>query len=115
MGVGYCASPLHRITHLDTSAMTSRPPVKGSSSTLDSVAEELGANVGQGSVPLYSPTVESLLTWRDRVATKYRDQLEEDLTWDESSTFEVSEGWLRRAQSQARVPTHAATCDASFK
>ena len=91
MGVGYCASPLHRITHLDTSAMTSRPPVKGSGSTLDSVAEELGTNVGQGSVRLHSPTVEILVTWRDRLATKYRDQLEEDLTWDESSTFEVSE------------------------
>ena len=91
MGVGYCASPLHRITHLDTSAMTSRPAVKGSGSTLDSVAEELGGNVGEGRVRLLSPTVESLLTWRGRLAAKYRDQLEEDLTWDESSTFEVSE------------------------
>jgi hypothetical protein len=36
MGVGYCASSLHRITNLDTSAMTTRPPVKGSGSTLDS-------------------------------------------------------------------------------
>jgi hypothetical protein len=29
--------------------------------------------------------------WRQGVATKYRDQLEEQLTWDEDTTFKVSE------------------------
>jgi hypothetical protein len=91
MGVGYCVSALHRITNLDTSAMTMRPPVKGSNSTLDSIAELTGANVGVGTVRLRSPTMQDILAWRERLATKYHDQFEEDLTWDEGTTFEVSE------------------------
>jgi hypothetical protein len=35
--------------------------------------------------------VEKILVWRQGVATKYRDQLEEQLTWDEDTTFKVSE------------------------
>jgi hypothetical protein len=92
MGVGYCASPLHRITQFDTSAMTTRPPIKGSDSPLESVAKQLGANVAnEGTVRLRSPTIDDVLVWRERLATKYRDQLDEGLTWDEGSTFEVSE------------------------
>jgi hypothetical protein len=91
MGVGYCVSALHRITNLDTSAMTTRPPVKGSNSTPDSIAELTGANVAEGTVRLHSPTMQDILAWRERLATKYHDQLEEDLTWDEGTTFEVSE------------------------
>jgi hypothetical protein len=72
--------------------MTTRPPVKGSDSTLESVAGNLGANVAnEGTVRLRSPTMEDILAWRERLATKYRDQLEEELTWDEGSTFEISE------------------------
>jgi hypothetical protein len=91
MGVGYCVSALHRITRLDTSAVTTRPPVKGSNSTLDSFAELTGANVGEGTVRLHSPTMQDILAWRERLATKYRNQLEQDLTWDEGTAFDVSE------------------------
>jgi hypothetical protein len=91
MGVGYCVSPLHRIIHFDVSPITSRPPVKGSNSPIDQVAELTGAIVGVGTPRLYSPAVEKILVWRQGVATKYRDQLEEQLTWDEDTTFKVSE------------------------
>jgi hypothetical protein len=91
MGVGYCVSPLHRMTYFDTSAMTTRPPVTGSGSPIDQIAEATGANVGVGTPRLYSPTEGEILVWRQGVATKYRDQLEEQLTWDEDTTFEVSE------------------------
>jgi hypothetical protein len=91
MGVGYCVSPLHRITYFDTSAMTMRPPVKGSDSPIDQIAEATGASVGVGVPRLYSPAIKEILAWRQGVATKYRDQLEEQLTWDEDTTFEVSE------------------------
>jgi|SRR5580658_2363321 hypothetical protein len=57
MGVGYSVSPLHRITYLDTSAMTTRPAVKGSDSIVDSVAELVGAKVCEGNTRFYSPTV----------------------------------------------------------
>src|SRR5260370_28529968 len=91
MGVGYCVSALHRITNLDASAITTRPTVKGSNSTLDYIAELTGANVSEGTVRLHSPTMQDILAWRERLATKYHDQLEEDSTWDEGTTFEVSE------------------------
>src|SRR5580700_5407273 len=91
MGVGYCVSPLHRITYFDTSAMTMRPPVKGSDSPIDQIAEATGASVGVGVPRLYSPAIKEILAWRQGIATKYRDQLEEQLTWDEDTTFEVSE------------------------
>jgi hypothetical protein len=91
MGVGYCVSPLHRMTHFDTSAVTTRAPVKGSDSPIEQIAEATGAKVGLGPPRLYSPTIEEILAWRRVVATKYRDQLEEPLTWEEDTTFEVSE------------------------
>jgi hypothetical protein len=76
---------------MDASAMTTRPPVKGSDSPIDHVAELMGTNVGAGSPRLYSPAAEGIVAWRRGIATKYRDQLEESLMWDESSTFEISE------------------------
>jgi hypothetical protein len=91
MGVGYCVSPLHRITQFAVSAVTTRPPVKGSDSPIDQVAEAMGANVGVEPPRLFSPTMEEILAWRQRIATKYRDQLEEQLTWEEDTTFDVSE------------------------
>jgi hypothetical protein len=91
MGVGYSVSPLHRIIRYDVSQPTTRPPVKGSDSPIDHLAELIGTNVGVGSPRLYSSTVEEILTWRQGLATKYRDQLEENLTWNEETTFEVSE------------------------
>lgn len=91
MGVGYCVSPLNRIIHSDASRITTRPPVKGSNSPIDQVAELIGTNVGVGSPRFYSSTVEEILKWRQGLATKYHDQLEEDLTWDEETTLEVSE------------------------
>ena len=91
MGVGYCVSPLHRIIHFDASPMTTRPPVKGSNSPIDQVAALTGANIAVGTPRAYSPTIDEILTWRQNIATKYRDQLAGGLTWDESSTFEDSE------------------------
>jgi hypothetical protein len=65
--------------------------VKGSDSAIGYVAEIVGANVGERTVRLRSPTTEEILAWRARLTTKYRDELEEELTWDEGSTFEVSQ------------------------
>jgi len=91
MGVGYSVSPLHRITHLDMTSMTSRPPTKGSDSSIDQIAEMIGANVGVGTPRVYSSAVEDILRWRQGLSVKYHDQLEENLRWDEETTFEVSE------------------------
>jgi hypothetical protein len=91
MGVGYSVSPLSRIVHFNVSSIATRPPAKGSDSPIDQVAELIGTNVGVGTPRIYSSTVEEILTWRQGLATKYRDQLEENLTWDEETTFEVSE------------------------
>jgi hypothetical protein len=71
MGVGYCVSPLHRIIHFDVSPITSRPPIKGSNSPIDQVAELTGANVGVGTPRLDSPAVEKILVWRQGVAHKF--------------------------------------------
>lgn len=90
MGVGYSVSPLHRIIRFDVSQLTTRPPVKGSDSLIDHVAEVVGTDIGVGTPRPYSSNVEEILKWRQGLATKYRDQLEENLTWDEETTFEVS-------------------------
>jgi hypothetical protein len=71
--------------------MSTRAPVKGRDSIVDSLAAHFGANVGEGTARFRSPTVEEILAWRERLATKYRDQLDEALTWDEGGTFETSE------------------------
>ena len=55
MGVGYCVSPLRRITYFDTSAMTTQLPVTGSDSTIDQLAEATGANVEVLSLPDFNP------------------------------------------------------------
>ena len=44
-----------------------------------------------GPLQTRSPTVASILAWRRRIATKYRNQLDETFTWDEDSTYETSE------------------------
>ena len=97
MGIGYSVSPLHLITRLDMSSMTSRPPAKGSDSPIDQIAEMTGANVRLGTPGLYSSTVKEILRWRQSLATKYHDQLEENLTWDEETTFDVSEDVATRS------------------
>jgi len=71
--------------------MTSRPPVKGSNSPADRLAELVGGNVGVGTPRLRRPTVAGIVKWRHELANKYRDQLEETLVWDEQTTFQVSE------------------------
>jgi hypothetical protein len=71
--------------------MTTRPPAKGSDSPIEQIAEATGSNVGVGTPRLYSPAIDEILAWRRGVATKYHDQLEEQLTWDEDTTFKVSE------------------------
>jgi len=88
MGVGHSASPLHRVVQMDMSGLTTRPLVKASLSAADSIAEVLGTHVGDGPVHFHSP---SIVAWRRRLTTKYRDQLGEELAWDEGSTFEISE------------------------
>ena len=68
MGVGYAASPLHRIGYLDASS-----------------------DVHEGPMRSRSPSKADILAWRDGISRKYRDQLGEDLSWDEDSAFERAE------------------------
>jgi hypothetical protein len=92
MGVGYQVSSLHRVVYLDTAALRLRPIVRGENPALDTLAGAIGADtVADGPLPWRSPTIESILAWRQRLSSKYRDQLNEDLAWDECSTFETSE------------------------
>lgn len=91
MGVRYQVSALHRLVYLDTAALHPRPVVKGEDPLLDTLADAGVKAVAAGPFRTRSPTVESILAWRQRLGSKYRDQLEVELTWDESSTFESSE------------------------
>jgi hypothetical protein len=92
MGVGYQVSPIHRFVYLDIRASRQRAIVPGESRLLDALAHATGPKtVTDGPVRARSPTVERVLAWRQRLATKYRDQLDEELTWDERSTYATSE------------------------
>jgi hypothetical protein len=93
MGIGYQVSPLHRLIRMDTSELHVRAAVRGENPLLDAITDAGGRDVQVADGPLRtrSPTVESILAWRQRIANKYRDQLDEGLTWDESSTYESSD------------------------
>jgi len=92
MGVGYQVSPLHRLVYLDMGDARQRAIVPGESRLLDALAYARGMNsVTDEPVRTRSPTVERILEWRQRLATKYRDQLNEALTWNERSTYETSD------------------------
>jgi hypothetical protein len=91
MGVGYQVSALHRLMYLDVAALHRRPVVKGEDPVLDALGDAGVNTVADGPLRTRSPTVEGILAWRQRLESKYRDQLDGELTWDESSTFESSE------------------------
>ena len=91
MGVGYQVSPLHRLIRLDTAALHRRPVVRGESAVFDALGDATRVEVADGPLPVRSPTPETILAWRQRLASKYRDQLDGELVWDEGSTYENSE------------------------
>jgi hypothetical protein len=93
MGVGYQVSPLRRLVRLDSARLNTRPAVPGENPMVDLVRDATGSDVQVADGPLRtrSPTASSILAWRQRIATKYRDQLDETFTWDEGSTYETSE------------------------
>ena len=91
MGVGYQVSPLHRLIRLDTAALRGRPVARGENPVIDALGNPPGVQMVDEPVRTRSPTIESIVAWRQRLARKYRDQLDEELTWDERSTYESSE------------------------
>jgi hypothetical protein len=106
MGVGYQVSALHRIRSLDMSSLHTRTIVKGEDPLLDALAAG-GMTLQVPTEPLRfrSATVESILAWRQGIADKYRDQLGEELTWDERSDFEASEDTATNADMMLRYVT----------
>src|SRR5271168_1486126 len=88
MGVGYEASALHHISFIaeeDLTAASQAPPVGLP------LLDMPGLRHLKWPPPIRSPTIEEIVTWRDRLAVVYRGQLGERLTWDETSAFTLSE------------------------
>jgi hypothetical protein len=93
MGVAYQVSALHRLIRLETAALSTRPAVRGENKVLDLISDAIGkeVRVAQGPIHTRSPTIDSILAWRQRISTQYREQLGEELTWNERSDYESSE------------------------
>jgi len=93
MGVGYAVSPLHRLIRMDTAELHTRPAMTGENPLFDAIKGATGKDVQVADAPLRlrSPPTERIVAWRRLIASKYRDQLDEPLTWDESSEYEDSE------------------------
>ena len=93
MGIGYQVAPLHRLIVMNTAESHTRAAVRGENPLFDVIKDASGRDVQMADGPLRmrSPPIESILAWRQRIASKYRDQLDEDLTWDEGSTYESSD------------------------
>jgi len=94
MGVGYQVSPLCRLVRMDTDGLRARPAVAGESPPLlDAIKDATGmqAQIADGPLRTRSPDVGRILAWRERIGSKYRDQLGEKLNWSECSTYEDSE------------------------
>ena len=90
MGVGYSASALHWISYLEpiAGAKEQQPPSDPVTTTL----LKMRGTVWDGRPREFrSPSVGSIIQWRTELAAKYQTQLEEDLLWDEQSSFEESE------------------------
>jgi hypothetical protein len=93
MGIGYQVSPLHRLIRMGTAELHGRAAARGENPLFDAIKDASGRDVQVADGPLRtrSPTVDSILAWRHRIASKYRDQLDEELTWDEGNTYESSD------------------------
>jgi hypothetical protein len=93
MGVGYQVSALHRLVRLETRELDTRSVERGENPVLDAISDASGRDVRVAKGPLRtrSPTIDSVVAWRQRIASKYREQLDEELTWNERSDFESSE------------------------
>ena len=88
MGVGYEASPLHRISTLvidENAPYTTEPPA---GSPLPLIP---GARYMTEPPRFRSPAASDIVRWRDRLADTYLSQLGERLNWDEESAFETGE------------------------
>lgn len=92
MEVEYVVSPLHRITYLDTSNPTLATITNdGSATRFPSDIPGTHKVIRRVPVRLRSSLKADILAWRDRIASKYKDQLGESLSWNEDSNFEQSE------------------------
>ncbi len=95
MGVGYAASPLHRIFYLatdETAAAPAEPPPEWAQIFP-------GAKWG-GPARFRGIPLADVLRWRERLAEKYWSQLGEMLTWHEESDFEAAEDTSTSADVQ---------------
>ena len=87
MGVGYQASALHRISYMvvdENAPYTTEPPP-------GSPPFPPGTRYMKDPLQLRSPAIVGIISWRDKLAIKYADQLGELLSWDEESEFSESE------------------------
>jgi hypothetical protein len=93
MSIGYQVSPLHRLIRINTAGLHARAAVRGENRLFDALKDATAREIQVVDGPLRtrSPTVDSILAWRQRLANKFRDQLDEELTWDEGSTYESSD------------------------
>lgn len=88
MGVGYEASPLHRISILvvdEAAPSTTEPPPGWLLPPL------LGVRYMTEPPRFRSPAAGDIIRWRDRLAEHRLAELGERLTWDETSDYESSE------------------------
>jgi hypothetical protein len=82
MGVGYSASALHRISYLVPGPPIDPPP---------QTAQIFPGVQWTGAGTFRSATVAEIVAWRDSLAHKYREQLDETLDWDETNDFWAAE------------------------
>lgn len=88
MGVGYQASPLHRISFLIVDKAESDGTQPPTGSGLPPIP---GAKYLTQPLRFRSPAASDIIRWRDRLAEKNLAQLGERLSWDETSDFASSE------------------------
>src|SRR5579863_6355128 len=101
MGVGYAASALHRVSYLepdpDSKVRLNPPPIM----------QYMPPDVEWDGRPRHwrSPKKADIVSWRERVSSKYNSQLGEPLSWDESDNFNLSEDVATSADMLLRYVT----------
>ncbi|MDQ0474843.1 hypothetical protein [Labrys wisconsinensis] len=90
MGVGYQVSALHRIGYAEPVESVETEKLNPSD-FVGFLLRGAGISSRMGAVNLHYPSISDIKRWRSALNSKYKSQLQENISWDEDDEFSKSE------------------------